>query len=88
MGTYRDGRAELNMVVFHATQALREQTREARAEEMVENFDLAGMDEQGEAMSKALSASMQGLGTAPELIQWFKTEMEIALEHPELTEEA
>ncbi len=87
MGTYRDGRAELNMVVYHATEALRAQTREARAEEMANNFELTGMDEQGEEMSKALAASMRGLGTAPELIQWFKTEMEIRVDHPELTEE-
>lgn len=75
LGTFRDGRDALNQVVHDATSRLRAATADDRARELAEQFEQDGLPDEGERMSRALAAALQGLGTAPEAITWFREEM-------------
>lgn len=77
LGKYRDARGELNTMIFEATRNLRAATDEARAEELAEHIEKGELPETGERVSRALMASLRGVGTAPEAIQWFVAEMEL-----------
>ncbi len=74
-GVFQDHTNDLNRAILSATSIAREQVRSDRGLALADAAEADNLGSGAQEMTQAMTASIQGMGTVPELLQWFRAEM-------------
>ena len=74
-GVFQDHTNDLNRAIHSATVIAREQVLADPKRALADAIEADNLGSGAQEMTQAMTASIQGLGTVPELLQWFRVEM-------------